>query len=276
MNAVTNTWRQLVRRRLWPVAVLLLAALAAVPVVLARGPEPVAEPADAAPAVTSDAGDALAEPVVAKVAEEDRSHRRRVLGARKDPFEPAPLPKPKKPKTPKGPKGEATSAKPAAPTGGGGSVSSSSSSSSSSPSSSGTAGPVGGGGPVVTNPVAPAPATPKKKKKKHFPAGSLVVRFGDPTGDSLARMLVRKLDPLPDDESPMLVYMGPTKNHKKAIFLIDEAVTPDGDGTCKPHPASCETIELSKGETEFFEVTDPETGEVAAQYQLDLVAINHS
>jgi hypothetical protein len=269
MNVVPNIWRQLVRRRLWPVALLLLAALAAVPVVLARGPEPVAEPAGPAPVVTGDAGDALAEPVVAKVAAEDRSHRRRVLGGRKDPFEPAPLPKPKKPKAPKAPKGH-TSAKPSAPKPAGGSVAPSSTSTSP---SSGFTSPVGGGGPTITVPVAPVPAAPKKK---HYPAGSLIVRFGDATGDSLERRLVRKLDPLPDDETPLLVYLGLTKNHKKAIFLIDDAVTPDGDGTCKPHPASCETIELSKGETEFFEVTDPETGDVAAQYQLDLVAINHS
>ena len=38
MNVVTTIWRQLVRRRLWPVAVLLLAALVAVPVLLAREP----------------------------------------------------------------------------------------------------------------------------------------------------------------------------------------------------------------------------------------------
>ena len=267
MNVVTNTWRQLVRRRLWPVALLLLAALAAVPVVLARGPEPVAEPAGPAPAVTGDAGDALAEPVVAKVAAEDRSHRRRVLGARKDPFRPAPLPKPKKPKAKKASGDTPSTSK----HDGGGSVAPTSTA----PSSGLTSPVVGGGGPSVSVPPTPVPAAPKPAKK-HYPAGSLIVRFGDATGDSLERMLVRKLDPLPDDETPMLVYMGLTKNHKKAIFLIDDAVTPDGDGTCKPHPASCETIELSKGETEFFEVTDPETGEVGAQYQLDVVAINHS
>ncbi len=39
MNALSTTWRQLVRRRLWPVAVLLVAALAAVPVLLSREAE---------------------------------------------------------------------------------------------------------------------------------------------------------------------------------------------------------------------------------------------
>ena len=68
--------------------------------------------------------------------------------------------------------------------------------------------------------------------------------------------------------------MGLTKNGKQAKFLVDATLTPTGDGTCKPHPSSCETVLLSRGETEFFDVIDPETGETTAQYQLDLVAIN--
>jgi hypothetical protein len=68
--------------------------------------------------------------------------------------------------------------------------------------------------------------------------------------------------------------MGLTKNGKKAKFLVDATLTPTGDGTCKPHPSSCETILLGRGETEFFDAIDPETGEPTAQYQLDLVTIN--
>jgi hypothetical protein len=45
-----------------------------------------------------------------------------------------------------------------------------------------------------------------------------------------------------------------------------------GDGVCKPHPSNCETIHLRKGETEFFDIKD-ESGNVVAQYQLDLVDI---
>jgi hypothetical protein len=244
MNVVTTTWQQLVRRRLWPVALLLLAALAAVPFVLASEPAPVAPPASPVP--VSSADDELAEPVVAKVAAEDRTRRRRVLGARKDPFEPAPAPKKKTAKT-------ASTAKPAPQ------------SESSAPTT-----PSGGGGgtsvpsvPPVTEPSLPDP-----------PAGSVTVRFGDATSDDLPSGWLTKLRPLPDSETPLLVYMGLTKNGKKAKFLVDATLTPTGDGTCKPHPSSCETILLGRGETEFFDAIDPETGEPSAQYQLDLVRIN--
>ena len=95
MSFVTDTWRQLVRRRLWPVALLLVAAIAAVPLLLGKDPEPAAAP----PAPTADSGAKLAvdtsDPVV-KVASADGARRRRVLGAAKDPFEPAPAKKVKK------------------------------------------------------------------------------------------------------------------------------------------------------------------------------------
>jgi hypothetical protein len=246
MNVLTTTWRQLVRRRLWPVALLLVGALAAVPFVLAKDPAPVVPeaPVTTAPAESAKADDSLAEPVVAKVSSEDRSRRRRVLGVRKDPFEPAPVKKPKKKKTAK-----KTAKTPETGNGGGTSAPAPTSPAPSFP--------------VVTTPV---------KKKKVYAKGSLIVRFGDATSE-LAKLNVKKLGPLPDDETPLLVYMGLTNHGNKAIFLVDESLDAQGDGTCKPHPASCETIELAQGETEFFDYVDPETGEVTAQYELDLLDI---
>lgn len=253
MNVLTTTWRQLVRRRLWPVAVLLIAALAAVPVLLTRDADPVAVPPlpeTSAPAETAKADDALAEPVVAKASAADRSRRRRVLGARKNPFEPAPVKKPKKKKKAK----TASTDKTDTTSTGGTTAPAPSTSAPSTP---------------VTTPTTPAP------KKKTYAPGTLIVRFGDPTSD-LNRMALPKLDALPkgDDETgPLLVYTGLTDHGKKAVFLVDASLDATGDGTCEPHPSNCETVELSKGETEFFDVIDPETGEVTAQYELDLVDI---
>jgi hypothetical protein len=254
MNVVTTTWRQLVRKKLWPVAVLLLAALVAVPVLLAREPD---APEPLAPvAVSTEADDTIAEPIVAKVTTEDRARRRRVLGVRKDPFRPAPAKKAKvdEPTSAQQPKSEQ-------PTQSGG----------------GTDLPpvnAGGGTTVPAEPVAP---------KTYYSAGSIIVRFGDATGDQLERFAVKKLEPVPDDEMPLLIYLGPTKDGKKARFLVDASVEVDGDGRCRPHPSSCETIELSVGETEFLDVIDPDADEEAgdderikAQFQLDLVDIKHA
>ena len=239
MNAVTSIWREMMRRRLWPVALLLVAAMAAVPVLLTRDAQPVAAPIDSAPAVSAKADDTIAEPVVAKVEATDRPRRRRVLGARKDPFAPAPVKQPKKAKTadakPDDTNTTPTSSAPKAPS-----------------------------GPV---------ATPAPKPVAH-PAGSLVIRFGDAEADVLPRTVLRKLNALPDDETQLIVFLGLTSNGKKAKFLVDDALEVTGDGTCKPHVASCETIELAAGETEFFDVIDPENGEVLASWELDLLRIN--
>jgi hypothetical protein len=255
MNAVNTIWRQLVRSKLWPVALLLLAALVAIPMLLAREP---ATPEPIAPlAVNTEADDSIAEPIVAKVTPEDRSRRRRVLGVRKDPFRPAPVKVAKvdEPETPEAPVTEL----PAAPGGGG-----------------------TGTGEPAEQPVFYSP-------------GTIIVRFGDATNTSeLQRFAIPKLGPVPDDEFPLLVYMGLTKNGKKAKFLVDAAIEADGDGECKPHPSICEVIELAVGETEFLDVINPEPAEgdtsedgteetdeeadreILATYQLDLVDIKRA
>jgi hypothetical protein len=254
MNAVTTIWRQLVRNKLWPVAVLLLAALVAVPVLLAREP---AVPETIAPvAVNTEADDSIAEPIVAKITPEDRDRRRRVLGVRKDPFRPAPVKEPKAVEQPDTP----DQSQPDAPSTGG-------------------TGSAGGGDEPAEAPV-------------FYEPGTIIVRFGDATNTQLTRFAIPKFGPVPDDEFPLLVYMGLTKDGKKAKFLIDAALEVDGDGTCKPHPSNCEVIELAVGETEFLDVINPETAdeevteeetteeetepEIVATFQLDLVDIKRA
>jgi hypothetical protein len=241
MNAVTSIWRQMMARRLWPLALLLVAALVAVPVLLTRDATPVAAPADTAPAVTAKADDTIAEPVVAKVEASDRGRRRRVLGVRKDPFQPPPVKKPKKATTADAQPNDDFPTPDPGPVGG----------------------PTAPSGPVI---VPPKPTV--------YPAGSLVIRFGNAESEVLTKTVLRKLKPLPDDETSLLVYLGLTDHGKKAKFLVDDSLEVTGDAVCKPHPSNCETIELAAGETEFFDEIDPETGNIIASYELDLVKIN--
>jgi hypothetical protein len=231
MSFVTDTWRQLVRRRLWPVALLLLAAIAAVPLLLAKDPEPTAVP----PAPAADSGTKLAvdtsDPVV-KVASADGARRRHVLGASKDPFEPAPAKKVKKSK------GSAESS--ATPT----ATSSPDSGSPSSPSAGG-----GSAAPDSTSVSGPAPTvvTPPKPKKKVYPAGTLIVRFNG------AKKHIAPLEALPSTDEPAIVYTGTTDGGKAAVFMLDSSIVAQGDGDCQPSPEECQTLVLRKGDTEFFD-----------------------
>ena len=249
MSAVTDLWRQLVQRRLWPVALLLLAAMAAVPLALAHEPDPVA--VTPAPAVTGD--DVLAtQPIVAPAGEADRARRRRVLGARKDPFAvPDPVTAPAAT--------SAASAVTSTPT-------SSASAVTSTATSSGSSSPSGISSPSPTTTVAPSDPV-QGSYAMHEPT----VRFGAVSGDPV-RGTLRRLRPLPAPDAPVLINLGVLKDHKTAVFVLGRGVTAAGDATCGPSPESCYTIRLKAGESETVAVAD-DAGTVIARYQIKLIKI---
>jgi hypothetical protein len=252
MSMITDVWHELVRRRLWPLAVLLLAALVAVPFLLATDPAPVPVPATAALPQTGTktaADEAVTGTPVVALADDGAAPRRRVLGARKDPFQPAPTPKPKVAK-----KSVATTDTPGAGSPGGGT-----------PAGGGSTPSAGAPAPAPSTPAAPAPA------KKTFPANSLTVRYG--SDDQLKKSTLERLQPLLDGESPILVYLGLRKGGREAVFLVDASVRAQGDGRCESGASDCETLVLREGETEFLDVIDEE-GEVTASYELDVLAIH--
>jgi len=249
MNLITDPLRELVQRKLWPVALLLVAALVAVPMLLAKEPEA----AGLAPLSNAASGDGMPATFVSAVEVSEDGTRRRVLGAKKDPFEPAPLKKTKKPTVKTVKKAEAASKHTTTATGE-------------------KPGPASGGGggsstpPATVPPVSAAPAP-----KTTYPAYSIRVRFGTTDGE-LATGTFERMSVLPDDEKPVLVYRGVEDGGKVAVFELTGAVVADGDGKCAPTPEDCQYLKLRAGETEFITVTETGT-ETDAQYQLDLVKI---
>jgi hypothetical protein len=272
-DVLANTWRQLVRRRLWPVALLLLAALAAVPFMVGRDAEPVALPPDPAPSETVEADAGVGQPIVAMAAAEDRDRRRRVLGARKDPFAPAPevVAAARKAALKAEKQAQANKQAAADKTASGGATAEAA------PADDAQVPTVAPGGDTPVASPAPAPVVEPAPKKKTYPNNSLIVRFGEAAGGDLQRAVLEPLEALPEadaetDGGPLLVYVGLSKDRKTAKFMVDASAEPVGDGRCEPQPG-CETLLLRKGETEFFDIKD-ETGTIVAQYQLDLVDIN--
>ena len=258
MSAITNVWRQLVQRRLWPVAILLIAALAAVPLALAKDAEP---PVAAPPVAAAAEGEsALAvEPIVVQATAADRGKRRKVLGARKNPFG---LPHVEQPGSAEPPSsdGTTTAVEPATKT----------------QTASGGTTPSGGGSPSTGSPATPPSFDPTPEPApKTYAVNELTVRFGGAASEELERKSLKRLQPLPSADAPVLIYLGVLKDGKTAVFLVDHGVSAIGDGDCRPTPDECETLRLRAGETEFLDVTD-ETGNVTAQYQLDLIKIHKS
>lgn len=223
-------FRQLVERRLWPVALLLLAGLAAVPVLLAKDGEGPAVPVTAVPADV--APPASTQPVVS-VADAGKVERsRKVLGARKDPFRPARAPRAKKADTGGSQVVTSTSAAPAA---GGGEAS---------PSTGGSSAPVLKA--PVTAPVAP-------KTEASYSLFAPVVRFGPVEDTELPKMTLMRLAGLPSVKDPVVLYLGLMEDRRTAVFLVDEKATVHGDGKCFPSAEDCRTVRLKTGETAVFD-----------------------
>jgi hypothetical protein len=253
MTLITAPFRQLVERRLWPVAVLLVAALAAVPVLLKHDGDAAAPPAATAATTAADGSQATLVTASDPGAEDDNP---KVLGERKNPFQPAHEAKAVK-------TAAAASAAPAAVATGGGSASGSGSGSSSSSSSSGGA-VVGSYGPVTPS-VPVTPATPGTSKPT-FSMYSLEVAFGDPVRE-LAKREVKRLTGLPGG-TPAVIYIGLMPDHRTAVFVVDAGVSVQGDGACEPSPTQCQTLRMKGGDTVFL------TRPGGKQYELDLVKVH--
>jgi len=243
MSLVRNVWNDLVEKRLWPVAIVLVVALVAVPVLLTRGQSsttPATEVATAGPA-----GPAPGTAVVSLAPSASGPTNR--AGKVRNPFAQAAGPAPT----------AATSTAPSSSSGQGSSASS------------------GGGGTTTTpssSTPAPTPTAPVKKKTRPDALDTYRVslRFGQ-AGAQHTLHNVARLAPLPSSRAPFFVFLGVLQDGKTAVFLVSSDAAATGDGKCRPSPTDCETIEMKAGDTEFFDVSFGGAGVV--QYQLDVLSV---
>jgi hypothetical protein len=246
MSAVRTVISDLVDRRLWPVALALVAALVAVPVLLGGGsstPAPAAPVANATPATagTAQAAISVSTPSTA---------RKNRPGAVRNPFIQH--------------KAKATSdstTNAPADTGG-------------TPVTGGVPSGVGGGGGGISTPSFPSvPTIPGPSKPSTVKdVWRVNLRFGE-AGDQKVHHDIPRLTPLPSATDPFFVFLGILSDGKTAVFLISSDATATGDGKCKPSPTQCDTIEMRAGDTEFFDVAQGNAGVV--QYELDLLKVIH-
>jgi hypothetical protein len=240
MSAVRNLINDLIDRRLWPIAVALLAALVAVPVLLGGGSKAPAS-APAAPLAAAPATPATQAAVSMATTTTTTPQYR--PGPVRNPFAQHHVPAP------------ATTTQPTLTP------------STSAPVTSAPSTPVGGS-PITATPVLPGTGGAQPDTVKDV--WRVNVRFGE-AGDQKLHRGIPRLTPLPSATNPFFIFMGVLADHKTAVFLISSDATPTGDGTCKPDPAQCETIEMRAGDTEFFDVADGNSG--VTQYELDLTKV---
>jgi hypothetical protein len=273
MKFIRATIRDLIQRRLWPVALVLAIALAAVPVVLGRGGDDSASiVTPPTPSTTADAGTAQKAEVTLDTSVPDKRDR---PGRVRNPF--------------KGPSSTSTTA--TSPTDAAALAASSSrdasapapASSSPAPSPTSDATPAPAPSTTRTPSTSTKPKTTTKPKTPTTPKADdatdtyhVSLRIGVDGTDPKTIRDVARLSPLPSVTDPFFVFLGvietKTTHEKRAVFIVSSDATPVGEGACHPTKQDCETVELTKGQTIWFNYTKPDG--TPTQYQLELAGIH--
>jgi hypothetical protein len=257
MTFLRNVLHDLVQKKLWPVAIALVAAVIAVPIVLGGGsdagtpaPAPASTPSANGPAT---AGATAGAQVVSL--EQQAAGKVDRPGSTRDPFVQHHQPK------------VATSAAAALTNAVQTAKDALSAISGGSPSGSGSS---GSSGATTPSTGGTSPSTTKKKSSSGSSTEdtySVTLKFGEAGAEKTYKNVAR-LTPLPSADNPFFVFLGLKTDRKSAVFLVDAGAVPSGDGTCEPSPDSCEQVVLKAGDTEFFELQSGTAGVV--QYQLEL------
>jgi hypothetical protein len=73
------------------------------------------------------------------------------------------------------------------------------------------------------------------------------------TGDRRRKVRgLRKLDMLPNQSAPVLIFMGTSGDGGNAVFLVDSTLKAAGEGRCVPSPANCAYVHIGPGSEHAF------------------------
>jgi len=243
-----DLWHDLKEKRLWPVAAALLIGLIAVPVLLAKPAGTASAPAPVPHAASPDRDEALKQLAQVKLGNQEVGDGS-TLGVFDvhDPF--------------KAPKGALTkkdivsgAASPGPSTGAPSSSDGSAGSAGggvtgdTGTTTGGTTGGTGGGGDTTTTTT----TVYKYVVDLTFTAN----------GHTRHVKGMNKLDMLPNEASPLLIFMGVTPKGGDAVFLVDSTLEAAGEGRCKPSESECAFAYIGAGSRYMFSDQDGNTYEI--------------
>jgi hypothetical protein len=254
MNAVRGLIRDLVERRLWPVALLLVVAAVAVPLYLGRASSDDGAVDAPLPGATAQAGVKASKAAVSLDESADESDG---VGRVHNPFKQKYVPKAKK--------AETGTDKASQPSGGASPSTGSGSASGSTPGDTGS-GNTGSGTSGGTDDTSKDNTT-----KTDVDVSHVSLHLG-PIGQLTTYKDVARLSPLPSAGNPLFVFTGVLKDGKTAVLLPSSTVQigEESDVECKPSNKSCQKLELEQDDTVFFKIAGDATG---TQYQLDVISV---
>jgi hypothetical protein len=228
-----DLWHDLKEKRLWPVAVVLLAGLVAVPVLLAKPADKPSAPAPVANASGAPKADELKQLAKVKLGDEQPGD-----GSTLGVFDPS------NPFTP--PKGAIKKEQDSSATDSG----PSSGDDSGAPSGVDTGGDTGGGMSPTSPGGTPTPAPGGGTTTTTY---KYVVDLTFEANGRTRRIKgMEKLDMLPSQRSPLLIFMGVTAKGSNAVFLVDSTLEAAGEGRCKPSNSECAFAYIGAGSEHIF------------------------
>jgi hypothetical protein len=224
MSFLDPIFSDLREKRLWPVAVVLLAAVVAIPVILAKKTKapPVAQVTPLAVPVTQLSA-------VPAVSVQSTATVSNLKGPARDPFT-----QPKLASTTSTTSTTGTSTTPA----------SSSSSRSTTPTT-----PT----PLTTTPATPLPTSAPKPAPSGLTATQayrVAVSITNTAGGLDAIDPLERLTILPSGKQPLLVELGVLKGGHRVLFAVQPGTVVSGPGTCTPGPIDCEILSLAPQQIE--------------------------
>lgn len=229
-----DLWMDLREKRLAPVALLLLAAIIAVPIVIAKG----TKPAPAAPTPTT-ASVAPGAPVIQSNSQAGPVESKLQTFSSRDPFEPT---------------GHVASATTGSTTAGGTTGTGTTTTGATTPGTTGGGGTTGTTGTGNTGTGNTGNTTGQQKKV--FYTYTVDIRFGPPGNETMSKG-VQRLELIPDPQKPQIVFLGVTTTGKTAVFLVDSNLGVDTNGKCKPSADQCTFLYLRPdGDHDTAQLTD--------------------
>jgi hypothetical protein len=240
---LTDLWNDLREKRLWPVALMLLAGLIAVPVVLTKRSE---EPP---PPAASDARTAPEPKELKGLAGVKLAQSAANAGSRLDTFDPSdPFRPPSKVLNASQAESQ-TDAGQAGPgpdsgsSGSTGSTGSTGDTGSTVPTSPYTGGATGGGDTQGGHDR----SQPKTAQYIYVVDATFIAN-----GRKRRVKRMERLDMLPHRASPLLLFLGVSANAGRAVFLVDSTLQAAGEGTCKPGGDRCAFLYIGPGSEHEF------------------------
>lgn len=258
-----DLWLDLREKRLAPIAILLLAGIIAVPIVLANGGG--SETPPAVPTATT--AQAPVAPVIQSQPQAGAVESKLQTFSPRDPFEPTAR--------------VATSTGSSSGGGSGGGTSSSGSGSSGTTTTGGSGGgATTGNGPTTTPGTGNGTGTGTGTGNTGNTTGqtkttlftyTVDLRFGE-GGDVKKYSDVKRLDLVPSEKNPKIVFLGVTTTGKTAVFLVDSNIGVEtSGGKCRPSNDNCSFLYLRPDKDHSKAVLTDADGTV---YHLRLIAIH--